>query len=72
MSIDAGMDTEDAVHTHDGILLSHVCNGILLSKIMPLAVTRMDLEFLILSEIRKRKRQICNFAYTCDLKEGNK
>ena len=71
MSIDTGMDTEDVVHMHDGILLSHVCNGILLSKIMPFAVTWV-VEFLILSEIRKRKRQICNFAYTCDLKEGNK
>ena len=72
MSTGMGMDTEDVVHMHDGMLLSHVCNEILLSKIMPLAVTWMDLEFLILSEIRKRKGKICNIAYTCNLKEENK
>ena len=52
MSTDTGMDT-DVVHRYNGMLLSHVCNGTLLSKIMPFAVTWMDLRCVIVSEIRK-------------------
>ena len=44
------------VHRYNGTLLSHVCNGTLLSKIMPRAVTWMDLQCVILSEIRKTEK----------------
>ena len=37
----------------------HICNGILLSnkknEIMPFAATQMDLEMIMLSELRQRK-----------------
>ena len=44
------MDKEDVVHIHNGILLSHKKN-----EIMPFAATWMELEVIILSEVRKRK-----------------
>ena len=50
MSINRGMDKEDVVHTHNGILLSHEKN-----EIMPFAATWMDLEIIILNEVRMRK-----------------
>ena len=50
MSLDRKMDKEDVVHIHNGILLSHKKN-----KIKPLTTTWMDLEMIILSEVRKRK-----------------
>ena len=52
MSISRSMDKEDVVH--NGILLSHKKN-----EIMVLAATLMDLEIIILSEVKsKRERQI--------------
>ena len=46
MSVDRGMDKEDAVHTYNGILLSHKKN-----EIMPFATAWMDLEIIIPSEV---------------------
>ena len=50
VSIDRGMDEEAVVHIHDGILLSHKKNGIML-----FVETWMDLEGTMLSEISQRK-----------------
>ena len=41
----------DVVRIHNGLLLSHKKNN----KIVPFAATWMDLEIIILSEVRKRK-----------------
>jgi len=51
MSIDRGLDLEDVVYIHNGILLSHKKNDI-----MPLAATWMELENLILSEMSQKDK----------------
>ena len=56
------MDKEDTVHIHSGILLSHKMN-----EIMPFAATWMQLEIVILSEVRKTNTS-CDITYTYNLK----
>ena len=51
MSINRGID-KDVVHIHNGILLSHLRNN----EILVFAATWMDLEIIILSEVRKRDK----------------
>ena len=48
MSIHEEIDREDVVHIFNGILAVK-------NEIMPSAATRMDLEMVILSEVRQRK-----------------
>ena len=45
------MDKEDVTHIHNGILLIHKKN-----KIMPFAVTWMDLEIVILNKVSQTKK----------------
>ena len=52
MSIDRGVDPEDVVHTHNGILLSHQKN-----EIPAFLATWMDLETIMLSEVSHTMRQ---------------
>ena len=51
MSIDRGLDSEDVVCIHNGILLSHKKDDI-----MPFAATWMELETLILSEVSQKEK----------------
>ena len=51
MSIDRGLDLEDVVYIHNGILLSHKKNDI-----MPFAATWMELETLILGEVSHKEK----------------
>ena len=51
MSINRGMDKEDVVYIHNGILLSHQK-----SEILPFAVMWMNLEGIMLSEISQSEK----------------
>ena len=66
MSINRGMDKEGVVHIYNGILLSHKKN-----EIMPFAATWMDLEIIILSEVRQRKTNIIWYHLYVESKKKN-
>ena len=51
LSINRQMDKEDVVHTHT----MEYYSAIKKSEIMPFATTWMDLEIIILSEVRERQ-----------------
>ena len=51
MSIDRGLDLEEVVYIHNGILLSHKKDDI-----MPFTATWMELENLILSEMSQKDK----------------
>ena len=54
------MDKEDVVHTYNGILLSHKKN-----EIVSFAATWMDLEIVILSEVKSEKNKYHMISLIC-------
>ena len=62
ISITRWIDKEDMVHTYNVILLSHKNSGI-----MPFAATWIDLEIIILNEVRERQIPY-DIAYMWNLK----
>ena len=58
MSIDRGEDKEDVVHIY-----SEYYSGIKKKEIMPFAATGMDLQIIILSEVRQRNTNIYYNSY---------
>ena len=62
MSIDRGVDQEDTVHTHDGIL------AIRGKEVTAFAATWMDLEISMLSEVNQTMRhQHRMLSLTCGI-----
>ena len=57
-----GMD-DDVVHIYNGILLSHKNN-----KILPFVATWMDLEIIIVSEVKVAEDKYNGIIYTWNLK----
>ena len=59
MSVNRGMDKEDVVHIHSGILHNRKRN-----KIMPFAVIWINLEIVILSKFKlDTERQVYDITY---------
>ena len=58
------MDKGDMVYicTHSGILYSHKKN-----KILPFATIWIDLEGIMLSEIKSEEDKYKNFSFTCEI-----
>ena len=54
---------KDVVHIHNGVLFSHKKH-----EIMPFAAIRMDLEMIILNEVRKRRQISYDITYICNIK----
>ena len=59
------MDKEDVICNHNGILLRHKNK-----EILPFPATAMDLEIIILSEVRQR--QIYDITYVWNQKKKDK
>ena len=67
MYIDRGMGREDVVQIYSRILLSHYNN-----EIMPFVATWMDLEVIILIEVRQKEKDNCHIiALTCGISKDD-
>lgn len=63
VSIDRGLDKEDVVHVHSGVLLSHKN-----AWTMPFAALQMDLEIIIPSEAcEDSEDKIHAISFTCGI-----
>ena len=62
MSISRGMDEEDVVHKYNGILFSHKKN-----EIMPFSATWLQLEIIILTEVKSEKDKYHMLLLICEI-----
>ena len=60
------MDKEDTVHIYNGILLSHKKN-----EMMPFAATQMELQIIILSEVKQEKTNIIRYRLYVESKKNH-
>ena len=67
MSINRQMDKEDVVHIHNGILLSHKND-----EKMAFAAIWMELEIVILSEVKSEKGKYRMISLICGIKKWYK
>ena len=65
MSINEGMDEDNMVHIHDGILLGHEKN-----EIMPLQQHRWTQRWSYCMKSDRERQISCDIAYTWDLKKN--
>ena len=64
MSLDREMDKEDVVHMeYVQAIKMEYCQGIKKNKIMPFAVTWMDLEIVLMTEVSQSKTNIIYCLY---------
>ena len=62
MSISRGIDEEDVVHKYNGILFSHKKN-----EIMPFSATWLQLEIIILTEVKSEKDKYIMLLLICGI-----
>ena len=62
MFINRGMDKEDVVHIHNGTLFIHKKN-----EIMPFAATWLQLEIILLSEVKSEKDKYHMLLLICEI-----
>ena len=62
MFINRGMDKKDVVHIHNGTLFSHKKN-----EIMPFAATWLQVEIILLSEVKSEKDKYHMLLLICEI-----
>ena len=62
MFINRGMDKEDVVHIHNGTSFSHKK-----SEVMPFAATWLQLEIILLSEVKSEKDKYIMLLHICGI-----
>ena len=62
MFINRGMDKEDVVHIHNGASLSHKK-----SEVRPFAATWLQLEIILLSEVKSEKDKYIMLLHICGI-----
>lgn len=67
MSLSRCIDKEDIPHVHTYTHTQEYYSVIKENEILPLAITWMDFESIILSEIKSEKDKYCMLSLTCEI-----